>query len=542
MKYISVCSGIEAATVAWHPLGWTPLLFAETERFPSAVLKHHYPEVPNVGDFTKLGDRVLRERGSMRLRISSGVSSAAKGLRATGSGTRSRYAKEQAAIAAADLLVGGTPCQDFSVAGLRAGMDGERGQLTIEFAKLAHRLAAGKRRLWVVWENVPGVLSIDGGMAFALFLSTLAKRTVSVPRGGWKNAGIVVGADDGFGLAYRVLDAQFAGVPQRRRRVFVVGYLGDWRRAAAVLLERHSLSGDTPPCRKTGESSTYDVAPSLTASGRGFDRPGDSRGQDCLIASTGRISHCLNAGAMGRIDYETETLIAHALRGEGFDASEDGTGRGIPLVAHTVTSNGDAHSGFKDERGLIPVPITIAMRGRGGEQNVEIRQDGTANAILTPNGGRGGIGVGAIAIQERAVCENPNAGPDGSGFRTDGIAYTLEARTVPQAVAIGIDEEHNAVEDGFGTLRAHHSGGFSASVMTPTMAVRRLTVRECERLQGFPDDYTLIRVGKKWAADGPRYKALGNSMAVPVMRWIGQRIQMVWNLYEKMSIDEKASR
>lgn len=387
MRYLSVCSGIEAATVAWHPLGWEPAAFAEIDRFPSAVLRHHYPSVPNHGDFTTI------------------------------------QGGEYGAI---DLLVGGTPCQDFSVAGLRAGMDGKRGQLTVKFAHLAGRL----RPRWLVWENVPGVLSIDEGRAFGTFLGMLGQL--------------------GYGFAYRVLDAQFFGVPQRRRRVFVVGHLGDWRRAAAVLFERHSLSGHPPPRREAGQGTAYSVAPCLGASGRGFERAGDTRGQDCLIASTGDTAHCLNAGGMGRQDYETETLITQ------------------------------------------PV-YTLAIRGRGDSHELEYRTDVTANAILTPNGGRGGIGVGAIAIQERALCENPNAGPDGAGFRSDDTAYTLEARTAPQAVCA-------------------------------RMAVRRLTPRECERLQGFPDNYTKIDAK---TADGPRYKALGNSMAVPVMAWIGQRIAAV---------------
>lgn len=382
-------------------MGWKARLFAEIDKFPSLVLAHHYPEVKNVGDFTKI---TKDDCGSI------------------------------------DVLVAGTPCQDFSVAGLRAGLDGARGQLTIEYARLAHRL----RARWLVWENVPGVLSIDGGRAFGTFLGLLGQL--------------------GYGIAYRILDAQYLGVPQRRRRVFVVGYLGDWRRSAAVLFERQSLSGDTPPRRKTGEGFTYDVAPCLASSGRGFDRPGDLRGQDCLIA--------------------------HTLRGTGFDASEDGTGRGIPLIAQTLTADmyrsGGATGGFNPGvRNVFPVsiaPTLLAAGNNTGGNSFYGTNIDTCESLLP------------IAIQERAVSENPEAGPDGSGIRTDGISYTLEARTVPQAV------------------------------MTPGMAVRRLTPRECERLQGFPDDYTLI---SPKTADGPRYKALGNSMAVPVMRWIGERIAMV---------------
>jgi len=189
MRYGSVCSGIEAATMAWHGLGWEPAFFSEIEQFPREVLAHHYPEVPCHGDFTTIGED---DYGSV------------------------------------GLLVGGTPCQSFSIAGLRGGMDDERGNLALEFIRLAQR----KRPQWVVWENVPGVLSSNGGRDFGSFLGALA--------------------EIGYGFAYRICDAQYWGVAQRRRRVFVVGYLGDWRRAAAVLFECESLSGNPAPSREEG--------------------------------------------------------------------------------------------------------------------------------------------------------------------------------------------------------------------------------------------------------------------------------------------------
>lgn len=175
MRFGSVCSGIEAATVAWSPLGWTPAFYSEIDPRPSKVLAHHYPETPNLGDFTKIGPKHAPE----------GV----------------------------DLLAGGTPCQAFSVAGERRGLADPRGNLTLEFVRLARRL----RPRWLFWENVPGVLSSDGGRAFGAFLGALG--------------------ESGYGFAYRVFDAQHFGIPQRRRRVFVVGYLGDWRPPAAVLFE-----------------------------------------------------------------------------------------------------------------------------------------------------------------------------------------------------------------------------------------------------------------------------------------------------------------
>jgi len=371
--YGSVCSGIEAATAAWHPLGWKASFFSEIEAFPRSVLAHHYPETPLHGDFTTI------------------------------------KAGEYEPI---DLLVGGTPCQSFSVAGLRGGLDDDRGNLALEYLRLADRL----RPRWLVWENVPGVLSSNGGRDFGSIFGGMVEL--------------------GYGVAYRVLDAQFFGVAQRRRRVFVVGYLGDWRRAAAVLFERHSLSGNPAPRREAGPG----VA-ALTANGVGTCGADDNQGQ---------------AGH----------LIAHTPNSEGFDASEDGTGRGTPIV-----------------------PVH--------------------------------------AIQERAVSTNINAGPQGAGHQ-EGLAYTLEARNKVQAVAF-MENQRGEVRQSDVTNLTVGGGnpgqGYPAAFVGS--AVRRLTPRECERLQGFPDDYTVVPHRGKPAADGPRYKALGNSMAVPCMAWIGQRIAAV---------------
>jgi DNA (cytosine-5)-methyltransferase 1 len=273
MRYGSVCSGIEAATVAWESLGWQPVFFAEIDPFCCALLKEKYPEVPNLGDFTKIQASDIREP--------------------------------------IDVMVGGTPCQSFSVAGKRGGLDDPRGNLTLEFLRLAGRL----RPTWIVWENVPGVLSIDKGRTFGAFLHALGEL--------------------GYGFAYRILDAQFFGVAQRRRRVFVVGCLGSWQRAAAVLFDAPGLRWNPPPSREKGKSVAAtirscaangsaghgtraghkdelitvagtlgggrrgeglgtghgqndfcaDVANVLTGSGRGSERAGDSRGQDTVIAT-----------------------------------------------------------------------------------------------------------------------------------------------------------------------------------------------------------------------------------------------------------------
>ncbi|PZQ99191.1 MAG: DNA (cytosine-5-)-methyltransferase [Cereibacter sphaeroides] len=419
MKYLSVCSGIEAATQAWHPLGWKPVAFSEINKFPSAVLAHHYPDVPNWGDMTKF---------------------------------------EEWPDAVVDVLVGGTPCQSFSVAGLRKGLADPRGNLMLTYLALAARY----RPDWLVWENVPGVLSSNGGRDFGSFLGALGQL--------------------GYGFAYRVLDAQYVrtrrfpwAVPQRRRRVFVIGYLGDWRRAAAVLFDRESLSGHPAPRREAGKGLTHDVAGSLVSSGRGTERAGDTRGQDPVIAiaSTGNVAHCLNAGGMGRIDYETKTMVAHALRGEGFDASEDGTGRGTPIV-----------------------PIAFDCKGT----EVQFLADGshpTLRSMGHNNSHQNAGGHAAVAFDMR--------GREG-GAMPEGPHDTANIRAA--------------------------SGGSSRSYVAQlyAWAVRRLTPTECERLQGFESGFTRIPYRGKPAdrcPDGPRYKALGNSMAVNVMEWLGERIAEV---------------
>ena len=448
LTYGSVCSGIEAATQAWHPLGWRAAFFSEIEPFPRAVLAHRWPGTPIHGDFTTI------QRGDYD---------------------------------PIDLLVGGTPCQSFSVAGLRKGLADERGNLTLEFVRLAQRL----KPRWLVWENVPGVLSQDGGRAFGSFLGALAEL--------------------GYGFAYRVLDAQHFGLAQRRQRVFLVGHLGDWRPPAAVLFEPESLRRDTTPRRGEGKA----VA-ALTANGVGTCGADDNQGQ---------------AGH----------LIAHTLRGEGFDASEDGTGRGTPLVAVE--------------------PYTLAIRGREGDHRLEYRQDGTANAVLTPNGGRGGIGVGAVAFgwnksasqtlrvdtTTDALQASPSSNPavaiplqevgKRTGMSTDdpragiGIGgegepmFTLQAGAQHGvAFAQNTRDEVRYVGGGVAGALAANAGMKQQSYVQQAMAVRRLTPTECERLQGFPDGYTDVPFRGKKAADGNRYRALGNSMAVPCMAHIGRRI------------------
>ena len=496
MRYLSVCSGIEEVSVAWQPLGWQPAMFAEIDPFCCWLLRSRYrasrpifmPSPHDAPDRKEAKRRAAAIRNVIALPADGDV---INGGNFTRIGTHD--------VGTIDLLAGGTPCQSFSIAGKRAGLDDPRGNLTIEFARLAGRL----RPLWVVWENVPGVLSIDDGRTFGAFLGMLVEL--------------------GYGIAYRVLDAQHFGVPQRRRRVFVVGCAGNWRAAAAVLLERHGLSGYPPPRREAGK----DIAPTLSARAHGGGGPGSYFDIDGgLIPSTENISHCLNAGGMGRQDVSTETVIAHSLSAEGFDSSEDGTGRGVPMIpiaictAHTQ-SNG---SGFSDgiahtlEHGTTQAVAFSAKDYGADASNVAPTLRGMGHDASHANGG------GQVAI---AFAQNQSGDVlSGEVMQSLGTNANATGRNAAN-VAVAWTGELNASTEIVGTVQRGGEGGRADGVMTPQMAVRRLTPRECERLQGFPDDYTQIEYRGKLAADGPRYKALGNSMAVPVMRWLGQRIAAV---------------
>jgi DNA (cytosine-5)-methyltransferase 1 len=517
VRYLSVCSGIEAVSVAWQPLGWQPAMFAEIDPFCCWLLRSRYRAsrpiyMPNphcAPDRKEAKRRAAAIRNVVDLPADGAIVNA---------GDFTKIGADD--VGTIDLLAGGTPCQSFSVAGKRAGLDDPRGNLTIEFARLAGRL----RPLWLVWENVPGVLSIDDGRTFGAFLGMLVEL--------------------GYGIAYRILDAQYFGVPQRRRRVFVVGHLGDWRAAAAVLLERHGLSGYPPPRREARQRTAggvevgpaggrlTDIAPTIDAGCKdGFIRSQLGVG---VLSSTDEISRCLNAGGMGRQDFESETLIAHALSAEGFDASEDGTGRGIPMVpiaiitAHTQ-SNG---SGFSD--GIAHTlessgaqAVALNLRGRNGGALPEISDaaslrastGGSSNSYVAFSAKDCGADVSEVAPTLRGM-EYKSSHANGGGQ----LAVAIRLHGADGTTSTASFTETSS------SLCSRAPGGVENSTTTAVMhgmAVRRLTPRECERLQGFPDDYTLVEYRGKLAADGPRYRALGNSMAVPVMRWIGQRIAAV---------------
>jgi DNA (cytosine-5)-methyltransferase 1 len=391
MKYLSVCSGIEAASKAWEPIGWEPVAFSEIEPFPSAVLKHHWPKVPNLGDMSK-------------------------------------YEQWNIQSGSVDLLVGGTPCQSFSVAGLRQGLKDPRGNLMLTYLAIAERF----KPRWLVWENVPGVLSSNGGKDFGSFLGALGE----------------LGYVD---WAYRVLDAQWFGVAQRRRRVFVVAHLGEGNLAAKVLFESESVCRNTPTSRKAGQRIATDVDA----------RAGSSESVGAFrMQAFGEYADDGTASAMKARDYKDATdLVAEP-------------------VAYNIT--------FCDANGVR------SDRPDGG---LYVNKTDVTNSLTR-------AGIGTNVVQPHAVAIS------------GAVAGTLDANYYKGCGSANYGEREVVAVDN----------------STDRMAVRRLTPRECERLQGFNDDHTMIPWRNKPAnqcPDGPRYKALGNSMAVPCMAWIGKRIDAV---------------
>ena len=369
MKFATVCSGIEACSSAWEPLGWEAQFFSEIEPFPCEVLKHHYPTVPNYGDMTQYKEW---KDGSV------------------------------------DVICGGTPCQSFSVAGLRKGIESPNGQLMLTFGAILKKY----QPRWMVWENVPGVLSSNRGKDFGTFLGMLG--------------------ECGYGFAYRVLNAEYFGVAQRRRRVFVVGYSGDWKRPVSVLFEPESLQGDLAKSRKERQRTTGDTENSI-----------------------GNCSWYL------------------------------GNAKGGNLDKPNLTTQNTGGAGISNQTNLVGEKMgTITSR--------------MFNAL------------GARDVEEGAL--------------------------VPQAYT---SSSFGQYAEGVGTLRAEGGdlGGGSETISVNSMQVRRLTPTECERLQGFEDGHTKIPYRNKSAdecPDGPRYKALGNSMAVPVMKWIGERIMRTEKIFNEL--------
>jgi len=535
LNYLSVCSGVEAATVAWHSLGWNPVAFSEIEPFPSAVLAHHYPNVPNLGDMTKYKEWKLNEP--------------------------------------IDLLVGGTPCQSFSVAGLRKGLDDPRGNLALVYLGIADKF----KPKWIVWENVPGVLSSKGGRDFGAFLGALGEL--------------------GYGFAYRVLDAQHFGVPQRRRRVFVVGCLGDWRSAAAVLFEQESLLGNPKKSRSKGQETPATTSSSFAIDNRSAHAVATRRRND---PTTNTLIPCTPDGGT-----TIGSLLARDYKGVGNQDLQDGRGlivyenhpsdsrvKEMGDVCQTVTSTWGTGGGNIPFVGMKAYTLqgggatSQNSQGMGWNEDISFTLNktdvhGVAIAfepgIAQREGGenrfvedlsptlRSNMGDNQVAaayssakiFQQNTRDEVRYVGGNG---QVAGALMSEAGMKQQNYLHLAVDVYNQAIDGDVTATLTEACGGTNTSgpkVLAPTltasnnpsrspqstevtnqvasvyaasMAVRRLTPIECERLQGFPDNHTMIPWRKKPATDcpdGPRYKAMGNSMAVPVMNWIGNRIQMV---------------
>ncbi|MCQ4052331.1 DNA (cytosine-5-)-methyltransferase [Aeromonas sp. SG16] len=476
MIYGSVCSGIEAASLAWEPLGWNPAWFAEIEPFPSAVLAHHWPHVTNLGDMTKIATSVLKGD-----------------------------------VVAPDILVGGTPCQAFSVAGAREGLADYRGFLTIKYVELANaidqkRAAAGAVPCITVWENVPGVLSSKDN-AFGAFLGFLAGEDCElVPPGKkWENAGCVLGPQRA--IAWRILDAQYFGVAQRRRRVFVVASAREGFDPAKVLFECEGVRRDSAPSREAGKA----VA-ALTANGVGTCGADDNHGQAGHLIAQHLDVDCIGTltagfGKVGAPEVDAYTCIPWASH-----------------VAETLNANGKAAGSATQqdaEAGLLVVHGT-----QDPDTNVELahtlgRNQGQENAVLAKYNSIKGHDQRVIFAANNWDELVPIAfsSKDYCGDATENMSPTLRAG---------------------GHAGSHANAGAPPAIAT-AMAVRRLTPVECERLQGFPDGHTDVPYRGKPAADGPRYKAIGNSMAVPCMAFIGKRIDQHMSEIDLPAVDEEAA-
>ncbi|OCG08879.1 hypothetical protein A9G13_02115 [Gilliamella sp. wkB178] len=402
LTFGSVCSGIEAASIAWEPLGFKPLWFSEIESFPSAVLDHHWPQIPNLGDMTKIHEKIT------------------KGEQLT-----------------PDVLVGGTPCQSFSIAGPREGLGDSRGQLSLSYIELANvideeRKKSGKKESIIVWENVPGVLSSKDN-AFGQFIGKLAGESVALQPAGrkWTNVGYVSGPKRN--VAWRILDAQYFGVAQRRRRLFVVASARAGFDPRKVLFESESMPRDIAQSRVEGDSI---AGSSRTRLARGKQVTGP------LLANCGQKQWLGNQEAFSG-DYRIVENPTFCIANNTINRS---------------AKNGGNGKGFQQEKSYTldttsPHAVVYSRLNRA-----EIETHSNLSPTLTARMGTGG-------------------------------------GNVPGVISLG--------------------------------RVRRLTPIECERLQGFFDNFTKVPYrmkNKEDCPDSPRYKALGNSMAVPVMHWIGRRI------------------
>ena len=491
LRFGSVCSGIEAVSLAWLPLGLSAAWFSEINPFANAVLAHHYPHVRNLGDMTGVAPLI-----------------------------------QSGALCAPEILVGGPPCQSFSIAGMRRGLADPRGTLTLKYVELANaidqvRISQEEPPAILVWENVPGVLS-DRANAFGCFLGALCgeNRELQPPGERWTNAGCIYGPTRS--VAWRVLDAQYFGVAQRRRRVFVVASARHDFDSAEVLFERDSMRRDSAPSSPAGESASSSPRSCAEGASQGADASTKTKGQRTLTACFGgnNTSGALDRAACltgrgYRNDFEVETFAVQAIRGDvshtltaSHDATEDGGGRGVPVVAVKYPQ-----TQFAWPANFAPVTIAFAENSRS-----EVRLEGGNGHVigaLSKGGGKPGQGTPMVASLSLRG-------------RQHGVAAELGDDLAPalRASSGGSDKVHviyPSLEAHLQCTQAPPIGGAPSGWM-PVWRVRRLMPLECERLQGMPDNYTLVPFRGQPAADAPRYKAIGESMAVPCVRWIGYRL------------------
>lgn len=553
MRFLSLFSGIEAASVALLPLGAACVAVAEIEKFPCSVLNHHYPDVPNLGDVTKITQEQIKALGHI------------------------------------DVVIGGFPCQDLSIAGKRKGLKNEDGSNTrsgLFYDAMRIVRWSNARFLWL--ENVPGIYSSNAGRDFASVAGEILGCEFDVPKNGWENSGAAV-SKIGL-LEWATLDAQYASLAQRRCRMFAIADFGDWANRAPILLESAGLSGHPPSRKESGQSIAHDVAPCLTSSGRGVERGGDTRGQDPVVAvdlsgtidaASGRsrgagtspgmciptVSRCLVAGGQQRNDAESETLIpifgGHFSSIESAIAIQDVSGRDKAQNGKGWSDDGTSYTLDAAATQGMAYVHSVALRGRDGGATAELG-DEVAGCLRATTGGSDKAHVLApIAFQPGNLIRSCGSTPNAEVFPTlaanhgrglsdqdPHVAYpiafsckdyggdasidlspTLRSGNAdtshanggqPPAIAFYSRQDCVSSTEVFGSLG---SSSPQARAIATQYAVRRLTPVECARLQGFPDDYlgSIIHRGKA-PADGPMYKALGNSMAVPVIAYIGKRL------------------
>ena len=503
MRYVSVFSGVEAATLAWEPLGWEPVCFCEIDEFPSAVLRHRWPMVPNLGDITKVA-----------------------------------WKEVERAYGAVDLVVGGSPCQSFSIAGSRTGLDGASG-LMWEYVRCVRELMPR----WILWENVPGALSSSHGEDFRCLLRELDAL--------------------GYGLAWRVLDAQFFGVAQRRERLFLVGRLGDPAPPAEVLFESESLRWDTPTSREKRKELAAGAGGGAEAAGFKYHQG----------SGAGNIGYEPEQSPTLTADYHNPAIIQ--LKGNSIDRDTSQNGR----TWCDPDENGTYTLNATDVDGVICIPENDINRPTGGTNGPMAYGEGEPSPTLRSSNSVPAVYIGGDHKASESVDCAGTLPASSGGFKpgavmcmTDTQPHSMVDPEVCGALSSTMHKDPPVVGfaanqrgevrlqggdgDVFGAIPASQSGkqvqgvvcqygnvagaltarGDSSpcadrgpSVVSDGCVVRRLTPRECERLQGFPDDWTKVPYRGKPAdecPDTPRYKAIGNSMAVPVMRWIGQRIEL----------------